>query len=427
MKNYKKIAKKITSRMRKEIFIFVLFIFPNVYTQFIANSLRYLFNTGRYEIDENGVSYPNIVDGVRRQRSISQKVPFPCDIKNGRSLKIPSDVNRLKIGDIDVVAGLGDSLVAASGALEEFAIGTFIEARGVSWCAGGQGNWRTIFTVPNLIKEFNGNLTGYATGTGEFISSKAGLNIAFPVAATEDALHQAKILVKRIKNNPKINFKKHWKMITILFGANDICSAQCYSPIAFSPAKYALNLKKALDYLRLMLPRTLVNLVPAIDVTVSVRVTRSVMCNLIHPLYCACLHQGKRPDIAASKMVRLYQQAVDSLVSSGRYDTTKDFTVVVQPFTKMFNAPNADPSKAPSFDSNMVTYDCFHFSQKGHALVANLLWNNMLEPVGNKSQNHLPKLMEKVHCPSENAPYIFTNKNSKRYREYGHQDGIISR
>lgn len=53
-------------------------------------------------------------------------------------------------------------------------------------------------------------------------------------------------------------------MVTILFGANDICSAQCYSPLAFSPAKYALNLRKALDYLRLMLPRTFVNLVPAI-------------------------------------------------------------------------------------------------------------------------------------------------------------------
>lgn len=49
----------------------------------------------------------------------------------------------------------------------------------------------------------------------------------------------------------------------------------------------------------------------------------------------------------------------------------------------------------------------------------------MLEPVGNKSQNHLPKLMEKVHCPTENAPYIFTNKNSKRYHDYGHQDGLI--
>lgn len=55
-----------------------------------------------------------------------------------------------------------------------------------------------------------------------------------------------------------------------------------------------------------------------IDVTVSVRVNRSAMCNLLHPLYCACLHNGKRPDIAASKMARLYQQAAKSLVASKR-------------------------------------------------------------------------------------------------------------
>lgn len=53
-----------------------------------------------------------------------------------------------------MIGGLGDSLVAASGALEEFAIGTFIEARGVSWCAGGQDNWRRVFTLPNLLKVF---------------------------------------------------------------------------------------------------------------------------------------------------------------------------------------------------------------------------------------------------------------------------------
>lgn len=51
-----------------------------------------------------------------------------------------------------------------------------------------------------------------------------------------------------------------------------------------------------------------------------------------------------------------------------RYDTSPDFTVVVQPFTKLFNAPNADPNHAPPIDSTLVTYDCFHFSQKGHAL-----------------------------------------------------------
>lgn len=211
-----------------------------------------------------------------------------CLSFNCRSLYSPSSVHQLRPGDIDIIGGLGDSLVAGSGALEEYAVGTFIEARGVSWCVGGQGSWRKYLTLPNLIKvctnarvfihrknlyvttnerlvtsyspscithlcsyiiflfilirsksvwmyklvlisyrcffiifpltkEFNPKLTGYSTGTGEFISSKARLNIAFPVAATEDALHQARILVHRIKNDPNINVKKQWKVIAILF------------------------------------------------------------------------------------------------------------------------------------------------------------------------------------------------------------------
>lgn len=59
---------------------------------------------------------------------------------------------------------------------------------------------------------FNPKLTGYSTGTGEFISTAAKLNIAYPVAATEDALHQARILVQRIKSDPTINVRKHWKV-----------------------------------------------------------------------------------------------------------------------------------------------------------------------------------------------------------------------
>lgn len=51
-----------------------------------------------------------------------------------------------------------------------------------------------------------------------------------------------------------------------------------------------------------------------------------------------------------------------------RYDTTKDFAVVYQPFMKLFNAPNSDPRRAPPLDPNLVTYDCFHFSQRGHAV-----------------------------------------------------------
>jgi len=72
-----------------------------------------------------------------------------------RSLSIPNNVHRLKPGDIDVVAGLGDSLVAGSGAMEEYAVGTFIEARGVSWCVGGQGSWRQFLTLPNILKVYH--------------------------------------------------------------------------------------------------------------------------------------------------------------------------------------------------------------------------------------------------------------------------------
>lgn len=60
----------------------------------------------------------------------------------------------MRPGDIDIVAGLGDSLMAASGAMEEYAIGAFIEARGVSWSIGGEGNWRNYLTVPNILKVF---------------------------------------------------------------------------------------------------------------------------------------------------------------------------------------------------------------------------------------------------------------------------------
>ncbi|XP_032667533.1 phospholipase B1, membrane-associated-like [Odontomachus brunneus] len=391
---------------------------------FLMDFIRSIIQTGKNKVDEGGISYPTIYN-VRRQPIISDSIPFPCKVHSGRSPSIPDSVHRLRPGDIDVIGGLGDSLVAGSGALEEFAVGTFIEARGVSWCVGGQANWRRFFTLPNILKVFNPRLTGYATGTGEFISTAARLNVAFPVAATEDALQQARILIQRIKSDPKIDAKRQWKLVTILFGANDICSAQCYNPQQFSPMRYALHLRKTLDFLRVALPRTLVNLVPAIDVTISVRVTRGAMCNILHPLYCACMHKGRQPEIAASKMSQLYQQAAEALVHSGRYDDSPNFTVVLQPFVKLFNAPNADPTRASPIDSSLVTYDCFHFSQKGHALGANLLWNNMLEPVGNKTEVGLPGILQKVLCPTENTPYIFTNVNSQLFRATGRQDGIL--
>lgn len=71
---------------------------------------------------------------------ISKSVPFPCANRTsfgvGRSEKRPFSVHKLRPGDIDVIGALGDSLIAGNGAMEEYALGTMIEHRGVSWCIG---------------------------------------------------------------------------------------------------------------------------------------------------------------------------------------------------------------------------------------------------------------------------------------------------
>lgn len=129
---------------------------------------------------------------------------------------------------------------------------------------GGQGTWREYLTLPNILKEYNPNLKGYSTGTGEFLSTNAQLNVAFPVAADADALRQAKILVKKMMANKNIDVRNDWKMITLFFGANDICSAQCYDSEKASATSHVRKLVLALDYLQQNLPRTFVNLIPVL-------------------------------------------------------------------------------------------------------------------------------------------------------------------
>lgn len=163
------------------------------------------------------------------------------------------------------------------------------ERRGLCWHAGGQGDWRHYLTLPNILKQFNPNLKGYSTGKGEFLASNAHMNVAFPVSAASDAYKQAVFLVKKMKKDPTIDFHNDWKvlapgagrhhggalqqvptfsprlqMVTMLFGANDICSAQCYDREGTSANQHARKLRLALDYLHQNLPRTFVNLVPVI-------------------------------------------------------------------------------------------------------------------------------------------------------------------
>lgn len=100
-----------------------------------------LFQTSRGGPGPGG-GLPSEQSGIRRQPLFPSAMPFPCnatlssELGLARSHPTPTSVHRLRPGDIAVVGAMGDSLVAGNGALEEFALGTLIEYRGVSWCAG---------------------------------------------------------------------------------------------------------------------------------------------------------------------------------------------------------------------------------------------------------------------------------------------------
>lgn len=56
------------------------------------------------------------------------------------------------LGDIDVIAALGDSLTAASGASSVRVTDLVIENRGLSWSIGGQWSFKNSTTLPNILK-----------------------------------------------------------------------------------------------------------------------------------------------------------------------------------------------------------------------------------------------------------------------------------
>lgn len=100
-----------------------------------------------------------------------------------------------------------------------------------------------------------------------------------------------------------------------------------------------------------------------------------------------------------------------------------------QPFLKNVEFPLLSNG---NHDFTYMSMDCFHLSQKGYArgkiplhqyryyfaltndvqiTAANALWNNMMQPDGQKSTNWKKEFTEFV-CPTVDRPYIATKKNS---------------
>ncbi|XP_074144393.1 phospholipase B1, membrane-associated isoform X2 [Sminthopsis crassicaudata] len=359
--------------------------------------------------------YPSFFPKITRNQKMTEGTEFRCPDMNASNV-VPTSVHTLKPADIKVIGALGDSLTAGNGAGSPpgDVFNVLVQYRGLSWSIGGDNNISTVTTLANILREFNPSLVGFSTGVGSHISDQAFLNQAVAGAKAEDLPIQAKRLVRRMKEDKRINFEKDWKLITLFIGGNDLCG-YCKHVTRYSAENFAGNIGKALDILHNEVPRAFVNVVNMLTISSLRELYKEEKINCPRTILrylCSCVLEIQDNSTELATLIELnkqYQEKTRNLINSGRYDTRDDFTVVLQPFLERVSMPKT-PEGLP--DHTFFAPDCFHFSRKAHARAAVALWNNMLEPLGKKNnQAHFENLTD-IFCPSESEPYLQTYKNS---------------
>ena len=210
--------------------------------------------------------HPSPCEGVTCVASVF-KVEFPCEVSQVNALPPATNVHELRPTDVKVIGAIGDSMTAGLfakvkhvlGLLPSFIDKKLFEYRGVSWSVGGDSG---VTTLPNLIKHYNSELTGYSVKTGKEGTTDAAYNFAVSGAVTSDLLEQAQLLVDRIKSD---NLENEWKVITVSIGGNDLC-AICEENDTFSKENFYTNLVSAIDKLS-ELKRVFVNLVQTVELS----------------------------------------------------------------------------------------------------------------------------------------------------------------
>ncbi|TDG46736.1 hypothetical protein AWZ03_006783 [Drosophila navojoa] len=385
-----------------------------VYTDF-DRYLRHMFLIYRetalnLALNQNETLYRLNRHQGKLQVPVASHVPFPCSLNHTRSRTPPTSVERLRPGDIDIVAALGDSISAGNAIMSSSVLDMFDEFRGFSFSGGGLGTWRTVLTLPNILKVFNPNLYGYATGHSLVVNHETShLNIAEPMLMSHDLLYQVRVLVDLMRRDPHVDMKRHWKLITVFVGNNDICSDMCHWDDQEEVLdRHARDLREAFRLLRDNVPRLLINLVAVRNILTMMGGLKDVplQCFLMQRICCNCLINDRLTASEAKQrhyMIQRWQQ-VDLQVARLPEFQREDFAIIGHPMITNLSPPEQPNGNA---DLRYFSHDCFHFSQRAHASVTSLLWKGMFLPDEQKPRpSNLPEPFERFFCPTKEQPYF---------------------
>ncbi|CAH1954330.1 unnamed protein product [Acanthoscelides obtectus] len=201
----------------------------------------------------------------RYQEPVDNTKDFPCASTSPfRSKTVPATAHELRPGDIDVIGAIGDSITAGIGTSATDILQLIVDDRSKSFSGGGGGNWRNTLTLPNILKVFNTKLIGYTAKPSLTIEKGSSFNVAEAGAISADTPYMAELLIDRMKSDPRVNITHHWKIITVMMGANDFCVEICYQRNPYDVLeKHKAHLQQALRSLRNSLPRTMIVVIPA--------------------------------------------------------------------------------------------------------------------------------------------------------------------
>ncbi|XP_049640652.1 phospholipase B1, membrane-associated-like [Suncus etruscus] len=189
-----------------------------------------------------------------------------------------------------------------------------------------------------ILRKFNSELIGYTLGHGMKYSAGARLNQAMSGDISMDMSNQVTEVIRKMKNDKKINYNDDWKLLTMFIGGQDLCY-YCIEKFNVTPEILQNGIQHALDILQ------------------------------------GEFNEGAQEFDQVVNFNKKYQRLVEDLIYNGHYDRRHDFTVVLQPFLERFEMPRTEEGLP---DLTYFDPDCFHFSQKTLGHVASALWNSMV-------------------------------------------------
>ncbi|XP_014116843.1 PREDICTED: phospholipase B1, membrane-associated-like [Pseudopodoces humilis] len=144
-----------------------------------------------------------------------------------------------------------------------------------------------------------------------------------------DLLHQAEETVELMKVDQMMDFQNDWKLITVFFSAETPCSSDASTQLKDCILENLEKLTAVLDFLYKKVPKAFINLVDSTELT-----TASLACqdysNASNPGRNQC-NYVEQSTLHDNILRWSYQDALEKLLESERFDQKDDFTVVLQP------------------------------------------------------------------------------------------------